>query len=133
MLKRLMTTCAVLTLALTLGGCAFGVASYRPGGAMPGLYADQMVFPGENQTATVYQLTSDDFEIRATVEAEGDSSTLFGILSKGDNGYRRLIDEARRQGCDDVINIRTDVEVTNVFFLYIRVRTYLTGTGIKWK
>lgn len=133
MLRRLLSTVVVAVAALTLSGCAFGVASYGPGGALPGAYADQMVFPASNTASTVYQLTTDDFEIRGTVEAEGESTTLFGFFSKGDNGYRSLVREAQEQGCDEVINVRTDVEVTNILFLYIKVRTHMTATAIKWK
>lgn len=118
----------VVAVSMTLAGCSIG-----PAGAFTTPFTDSQSYPAANTSMTVYQLDSDDFEIKGTVEAEGSASTILFFFSSGDNGYASLMREARALGCDDVMNVRVDTEVTNYFFVYTSVKTRLTGQGVKWK
>lgn len=120
--------------AAILSGCAWGVSSFGPGGTSPAIiYTDGQVYPAANTSSTVYNLDTDDFEIKGTVVASGSADNILGIYAKGDNGYQSLLAEARTQGCDDVLNVRADVKYTNIFVFYTKVETTLTGQGVKWK
>lgn len=127
----LLAGAAVAMLSTT--GCmlpyATGTASVPPAA----IISNGLVYPGENTSSTVYQLTTADFEIRGTVMAEGKATNIFFIIAEGDNGYRNLLQQAQALGADDVMNVRTDVEWTNYLGVYSEARVYLTGTAIKWK
>ncbi len=129
-LAALLTTLA----AVMLTGCAGWPASFGPSGTTPAIiYTDGQVYPAANTSSTVYNLTTDDFEIKGTVMAQGEADNILGIISRGDNGYQSLLAEARAQGCDDVMNVRMDVTFSNIFVFYSKVNTTLTGQGVKWK
>ena len=121
---------SLLLLAPVFTGC---VASYGPGGTLPAIITESQVYPALNASTTVYNLDTDDFEIRETVRARGHATNILGIYSSGNNGYDQLYKNARDLGCDDVINVRVDVTASNYLFLMSKVETSLTGTGIKWK
>lgn len=119
---------------MMLSGCAGGPFSTGPSGTWPAfVYSDQLTYPSANFSSTQYQLTTDDFEIRGTVVARGESQNILGIIAQGDNGYQSLLAEARSQGGDDVMNIRVDTKVTNILSLYWKVETVLTGQAVSWK
>jgi len=134
MMRNILASIAAIgAVAIMATGCAFGPASYGPGGAPPAfVYANSQTFPADNTSGTVYKLTTDDFEIRGTVTAEGKSTNILGILSEGNNGYEALLAEARSQGADDVMNVRVDVSYTNILFIYQKVNTRLSGQAVRW-
>ena len=135
MSRNLLAIVSTGCMAIFISGCQYiGPASVNPAGSQPGLITLDQIYPAMNSTNTVYQLDTDDFEIRGTVEASGEASTmLFGLYSEGDNGYGLLMEELRDQGADDVINLRADVTYSNFLFLITNVKTTLTGTAIKYK
>ncbi|MBI5154636.1 hypothetical protein HZA57_05310 [Candidatus Poribacteria bacterium] len=130
-LSALLFTCLV---ALLGAGCMTG-SSFTGAAGPPSAFfiSDNLGYPAVNTSSTVYNLDTDDFEIRGTVVVEGHAQNIFGLFASGDNGYELLLKEARDIGCDDVINVRTDVHYTNYFFFYYQVRTVLSGQAIKWK
>ncbi|MCB2155021.1 TRL-like family protein [bacterium] len=134
-MPRRMILTALIALSVTaLTGCSLTIGSFGPSGAGPGfVYTEDTVYPAANASSTQYTLTTDDFEIKSMVMAEGTSSSILGLFTTGDNGYETLLAEARDQGCDDVMNVRVDVRYSNILFIYQRVDTVLTGWGVKWK
>jgi len=133
MRSKLFAGLATCFTAVVLSGCAFGIGQFGPGGTMPAIiYTEGQVYPALNTSGTTYNLTTDDFSIKGTVVAEGEAKNLLGIYATGDNGYQSLLEEARAQGCDDVMNVRMDVAYTNIFVFYTEVHTTLMGQGVKW-
>ena len=134
MLRRLALTALIALSVVAFTGCALTVGSFGPSGASPGLvYTEDTIYPAANASSTQYVLTTQDFEIKSSVTAEGSSSSILGLFTTGDNGYELLLEKARAQGCDDVMNVRIDVRYSNILFIYQRVDTVLTGWGVKWK
>lgn len=134
MMRRLSTLLFAAVAVALFSGCAFGPMGYGPGGTMPAfVYTGGQVYPAENTSTTQYTLTTDDFEIRGTVVAEGEAVNILGIISHGNNGYEALMSEARLLGADDVMNVRVDVSYTNFLFFYSKVNTRLSGQGVRWK
>ena len=133
MRSKLAALASVLVAGTALTGCMVPYGTGQSSVPPAGVYSNGIVYPATNTSSTVYQLTTDDFEIRGTVMAEGEATNILYIIAEGDNGYRRLIEQAQAQGADDVMNVRTDVEWTNILFFYSMSRTYLTGTAVKWK
>lgn len=133
MRSKVLALAAVAATAV-LGGCAMGPAGAGPGGTSPAfIYTDGQIYPAANTSSTVYNLDTDDFEIKGTVTASGEATNILGIISSGDNGYEMLLEEARAQGCDDVLNVRMDIKHTNILTFYVKDETTLIGQGVKWK
>lgn len=133
-MKKLVSFVAVAAAALTLGGCAYGPAGTGPAGTYPAfIYSDNVVYPAANTSSTVYNLDTDDFDIRGTVVATGEMTNILGIIAQGDNGYQALLAEARSQGADDVINVRVDVKHSNILSFYVVDTITLTGQAITFK
>ncbi len=134
MRSKFLVTATTLAAAAMITGCAWGPSSYGPGSTHQAfIYTDNMIYPASNTSGTTYNLDTDDFEIKGSVMASGEATNILGIIASGDNGYELLLDEARAQGCDDVINVRMDVKHTNILTFYVKNETTLMGQGIKWK
>ncbi len=135
MRSKFLAVATTLAAAAMITGCAIGPTSYGPASTGPAfIYTDNMVYPAANTSGTTYELTTDDFEIKGTVMASGESTNLLGIIASGDNGYQTLLEEARAQGCDDVMNVRMDVRHTQIVGpIYQKTETTLMGQGVKWK
>lgn len=132
-MRKVLALSALAAVAV-LSGCAMGPAGAGPGGTCPAfIYTDGQIYPAANTSSTVYNLDTDDFEIKGTVTASGEATNILGIISSGDNGYEMLLEEARAQGCDDVLNVRMDIKHTNILTFYVKDETTLIGQGVKWK
>jgi uncharacterized protein YbjQ (UPF0145 family) len=132
-MNKLLTTLAVGAIALVMNGCAWGPWGTGPGGTYPAfVYSDNVVYPASNTSSTVHQLTTDDFTIGGTVVATGEMENILGIIARGDNGYQNLLKQARAQGADDVINVRTDVQHSNILSLYVKTQITLTGQAVTY-
>lgn len=119
--------------AMALTGCGYFPASFGPGSTAPAfIYTSGLTYPAENNTSSVYNFDTDDFDMIGTVTSEGESVNIFGIIAEGDNGYTTLLEDAMAMGGDDVINIRMDVTTTNILF-YNTVSTKLMGTVVSYK
>lgn len=80
-----------------------------------------------------YQIDREDFEIIGPVTAQAELKSFIGF-GFGDAGFERLWKEAAKKGADDLINIKWDVEYTNVLFvIFTRAKIRLYATAIKWK
>ncbi len=80
-----------------------------------------------------YQIDREDFEIIGPVTAEAELKSFVGF-GFGDAGFELLWQEAVKMGADDLINIKWDVEYTNILFvIFTRAKIRLYATAIKWK
>jgi len=118
---------------LLLMGCAGGMYMAPPSGAMPGQFYSNVTYPAANTSQTQYQLRSEDFEIVGPVRGEGASHSILGLISFGDSGYDEALKRAQSMGADDLANVRVDTRYFNFVYIYSRVDTMISGTGIKWK
>lgn len=117
-MKHYFTLLCIFFLIFALSGC---------------IYTD-VKSPGIVQTGTVFQLTSDDFEILERVSASGETTLWFGFVMTGGAGYQALLEEARKIGGDEVMHYSFDIEQQSVFlFIYNKVKWKATGIAVKLK
>ncbi|MFP4058535.1 MAG: TRL domain-containing protein [Candidatus Brocadiia bacterium] len=119
---------------LLAGGCA-QVVSLGPGGASPGLVITDTTYPNAVNPSMRYEIgfRPDDIELRGPVQATARSMNVLGIASWGDSGFGKLMDAARAQGADGVMNVTVDTQFKTVLFLYSEVVTKLTGQAYAYK
>ena len=91
-----------------------------------------VTYPATNTSRTEYRFDTGDFDIVGPVRGEGASNSILGMFSFGDSGYSEALSNARRMGADDIANLRSDMRYFNFLWIYSRVDTVVTGTGIKW-
>jgi len=132
-MKSTMVGAVLACCAITLLGCVSGPVGMGPSGIGPGMLLTNVTYPSDNSSTTQYQLRGDDFEILGPVRGEGASHSILGLVSVGDSGYGKALQDAQRQGADDIANMRHDTRFFNFLYLYTRVDTIVTGTGVKWK
>ncbi|MCP4755366.1 MAG: hypothetical protein GY866_31260 [Proteobacteria bacterium] len=90
--------------------------------------------PGMVQTGTVFNLSSNDFEVIDRVSAMGETTLWFGMVMTGGEGYQALLAEAQKLGGDEIMNYSFDIEQTGVFmFIYSNVKWKATGLAVKFK
>jgi len=90
--------------------------------------------PGRVQTDTVFELTSNDFEVLDRVSVTGETTLWFGAVLTGGKGYQALLTEAQKIGGDEIMNYSFDVQTTAVlFFIYNNVQWKATGYAVKFK
>ncbi|MPM77159.1 hypothetical protein SDC9_124159 [bioreactor metagenome] len=102
----ILITVAILSLLI---GCTTSNTSSRP-------LAAYSIFPADSSTYTI----------------------LGEVYAEGEVGYLDLLDEARAvyPGCDDVVNIKVDVQSTTVFSFFTSVSTnyyVMSGIAISYK
>jgi hypothetical protein len=120
-------------MAVLCTGCASIPQSLGPSGIGFGALGTAVSYPAQNTSSTQYQLSSQDFEIMGPVHGEGSSLCVLGMVSAGNSGYAEALDQARKMGADDVMNLRVDTRYFGVLFLFGKVDTIVTGTGVRWK
>ena len=127
-MSRLLCLAVCAVMATFSSGCA-GVISLGPGGASPGFIYNEVTYPNALNPGMRYQIDFDRSDIRLgkMVEAEAKSYNLLGIVGWGDSGYGDLMDAARREGADGVMNVTIDTRYNNVLGVYACVTTKLTG------
>ncbi|MBX3728007.1 MAG: hypothetical protein KF858_02385 [Candidatus Sumerlaeia bacterium] len=131
-MRHVVSALALLLMALTLSGC---VSRLGPGGAQPGLFYSDVTYPNELQPRMSHQIRFDrsDIELLESVHAEARSRWYFFVVSTGDSGYGRLMDQVRAQGGDGVMNVTIDTEYRNYFLFYATVRTKLSGVAYRYR
>ncbi len=114
--------------------CA-GCASIGPGGAAPGFIFSDVTYPNILNPNMDYRITfeRDDIELVGPVEAEAHSSWVLFLFSWGDSGYGSLMDNARSQGADGIMNLTVDTKFKWYMFAYAKITTRLTGMAYKYK
>lgn len=89
--------------------------------------------PGPTNKLTTYQLTTDDFKILGTVEAEGTITTWLGLVQTGGNGESLLYEKAKKLGADDISNYSFDLESYSILtFIYNKATWKARATAIKY-
>lgn len=92
-----------------------------------------VVIPAKSSDETRYNFTTSDFTILGRVEATGSISSYVWAVSLGGAGYFELLDEAKKLGGDDIMNIKMDIISKNAFFLIWQKTTWkATGFAIKY-
>jgi hypothetical protein len=106
------------------------------------------VYPVMNSNTTNYDISDDSFSIVGVVTSTTESENILGIVSSGGGGLQELIDAAKAEGADDVINIRADIFRKSIGFpvpfssalasfagisFYTRAELTLIGTAIKYE
>ncbi len=129
---------AILTAALLLSGC--GTTRMPAGSVFPGLIYTDVNYPSMREAPQVrYDFKAADIELLGPVTAKMTSMNILGIYAAGDNGYKTLLETAKREypGADDVINLNWDTEFTYFGLIYIpifqRADSTLYGTAVKIK
>ncbi len=92
-----------------------------------------VVIPATNGNETRYNFSSGDFTILGRVEASGSISSYLWAVSLGGAGYFELLDEAKKLGGDDVMNVKMDIISKNAVFLLWQKTTWkASGFAIKY-
>jgi len=112
-----------------------GCASIGPGGAAPGLIHSNVTYPNDLAPGMSYRINfeREDIEILKPVEVTATSHWYLLLLSHGDSGYGRLMEQARAAGGDGVLNVTIDTEFRNYLIFYARVTTKLTGLAYRYR
>ena len=133
-LRSLLALALAGGLAAASTGC-IGVTNLGPGGATPGAFYTNVAYPNQLNPNMDYQIQfdRDDIELLGPVSVDAESSTYVYVVSLGDSGYGRLMDQVRSKGGDGVMNVTIDTDYTSIFFFYANVKTHLTGQAYKYK
>ncbi|MCP4756179.1 MAG: hypothetical protein GY866_35400 [Proteobacteria bacterium] len=117
-MKRSMLLIAFMGLMISLSGCVY-------------MSTEE---PGIVRTGTVFQLTSNDFEVIDRVSATGETTLWFGAVLVGGIGYQALLAEAEKIGGDEIMNYSFDMERTSILgWIYSNVEWKATGFAVKLK
>ena len=82
---------------------------------------------------TIYQLTTDDYQILGKVEAEGVIKDYLFMVSIGGNGFTVLEQKAKAMGADDIMNYSFDIEQYGIFIFYNVYTWKARGIAIKYR
>ncbi|MBE7412871.1 MAG: hypothetical protein L6Q54_01345 [Leptospiraceae bacterium] len=92
-----------------------------------------VVAPIKTSDETRYNFTTADFTILGRVEASGSISSYFWLVSVGGAGYFELLDQAKKLGGDEVMNVKVDIiNQSAVLFLWQKVTWKATGFAVKY-
>lgn len=124
-----------LALAVLLAATTGCITELGPGGAAPGLVLSNVSYPNHLNPGMAYeiQFERDDIEVLRPVETTSSSRWYFIFYSAGDSGYAKLMDQARAQGADGVMNVTVDTTYHNTFIFYAKVTTRLTGVAYRYR
>ena len=127
----LMVLAAFVTIGTT--GCTSFGGQLGLGTALDGSIIHNQTRPGYNGVGSGFSLRSDNgFTFVGTVVAETSSTSILGAAASGDGGFGKLYEAAKAAGGDDVINIRTDVDYSNILGVYLATTTKWYGVAIKY-
>ncbi|MBN2492352.1 MAG: hypothetical protein JXQ29_16005 [Planctomycetes bacterium] len=127
---------AALLSTLVLAGCVMMVPTFGPGGAMPGMIVNDINYPSALNPSMSHEINiaRSDIELKGWVESTSESMSILGVFGKGDSGYGKLLETARAQGADGIMNITIDTKVqAYVFGAYQKITTHLSGVAYKYK
>lgn len=82
---------------------------------------------------TIYQLTTEDYQILGNVEAEGIIKNVLFLTSWGGSGFSVLEEKAKKMGGDDIMNYSFDIEQYGIFIFYNTYTWKARGTVIKYR
>lgn len=79
------------------------------------------------------ELVERDFEVLGHVSVSGAKKNVLGLFWWGGVTYEELLEEARKMGADDVMNIYEDKSLTTFAIFYNSFGHTFTATAIKYK
>jgi hypothetical protein len=133
MRKAFFLAALALGVSLVSTGCVGFGGQLGLGTALPGSIIHNQIRPGYDSVANGFSLRSDNgFKFVGAVTAESSSTSILGAAASGEGGFGKLYDQAKANGGDDVINIRTDVEYNNILGVYLAAKTKWYGVAIKY-
>lgn len=106
----------VVTVPLFLQSCFFDIRS-----------------PLATNKLTTFQLSSDDYQILGTVEADGAIHSAFFLIYWGGDGFSAIDSKVKQIGGDDFINFYMDIHAYNLLFVYNRFSWKARATAIKYR
>jgi len=122
-----------------LSGCAgmgIGTASTPPSGVMPGGIFTEVNYPSYRESQTKFSFKREDLEILGPVSATAESQNILGLVATGDNGYSKLLADAKAKypTCDAVINIQWDTQWNSVCCgIVSKAKSTAEGTAVRIK
>jgi len=122
---------ALVILSMLFVGCSLPTASRR--GVTPAGIMTDVNYNSDFGGSTRFNIESQGkYKILGPVSAVGESINVLGLIAQGDNGYKKILDAARKIGGNAVINLTTDVHYNYyVLGIYQRVTTKLYGIAVK--
>lgn len=138
-MKRLMCAAIALLAVFMFSGC--GTVNMRQGGVVPGFIYGEGTYPSMKDSYTKFQFDAEDIEVLGTVNGTGTSANILFLFSRGDNGYQKLLKEAKQKypDMDALINFYWDTKYFNIAWpfpylpLFNRAQSDVTATAIKFK
>lgn len=89
--------------------------------------------PGPVNNQTQYLLTTEDYKILGTVEAEGIYKAYGPFVGVGGQGYEELYTKAKAMGADEIINHVFEVEGYSIFLIiYNEAKWHARATAIQY-
>ena len=82
---------------------------------------------------TLYQLTTEDYQILGKVEAEGVIKNYLFLVSTGGDGFSILEEKSKQMGGDDIMNYTFDIEQYGIFLFYNTYTWKARGVVIKYR
>lgn len=79
------------------------------------------------------ELVERDFEVLGHVSVSGSKKNVLDLFWWGGVTYEELLEEARKMGGDDVMNIYEDKSLTTLAVFYNSFGRTFTATAIKYK
>lgn len=81
-----------------------------------------------------FQIPKSSFDIVGPVSAEGEYTTILGMVMTGGNTYDDLFQQAKKMGGDDLINYTYNVHQEGILMLvYSKSKWTARATAIKWR
>jgi hypothetical protein len=89
--------------------------------------------PGPVNNQTQYLLTTEDYKVLGTVEAEGIYKAYGPFVGLGGKGYEELYAKAKALGGDEIINHVFEVEGYSIFLIvYNEAKWHARATAIQY-
>ena len=131
----------LIGIAFLMSGCAAVTAIPDPAGASPGAIYNNSIYPTLKDSHTQYQFNSQDFVVLGTVTTELKSINILGVYGAGDNGYGKLLEEAKKKypDTDALVNVYWDTKYTHIILpypsipIFIKADSVIIATAIKLK
>jgi len=134
-MTKKMTLIFLAIIIFITAGC--GVMTLPPSGVSPGMAYSSVNYPSMQNSITEYKFGKDDIEVLGPVLAETSSINILGLFSTGDNGYGKLLEEARRRfpEADGLVNVYFDSRYTSCLWgmIFSKVNSTVTATAVKFK
>ena len=133
MLKSLLSSIAIFSIALICAGC---MSAYVPNGGYSAAYP-AVIYTNETHPSFVGERVENlsGVEILGNVKGSASASNVLLIVSLGNNSIEKAKADAlsKISGADDIINIEVDTTTHSILGLFTTVTTTINGKAIKYK